>query len=170
MGGNEKIAIGKIVSAVGLRGEVKIYPYSDNMARFEPQTELRMENGGKRVEELRFVKRMPVLKLEGVSDRNQAEALRGQELWIDSGELAPLPEGVYYVRELIGCAVLDESGARLGEIKDVIQNRAQDLYEIQMPDERTFLLPAVAAFVKQVDVAQRRVVASVPEGLMELGR
>jgi 16S rRNA processing protein RimM len=71
---------------------------------------------------------------------------------------------------LTGCAVVDEDGAVLGELCDVLQNGAQDLYEIRRPDGKTFLLPAAAPFVVRVDTRQKRVTARVPAELMELAK
>jgi 16S rRNA processing protein RimM len=164
----EQIAIGKIIAAVGLRGEVKVYPYSDNPQRFAPGAELLIDGAPARVEAVRFVKNLPILKLDGVSDRDGAEALRGRALSVSALALAPLPDGEWYVRDLLGCAVYDEAGTALGAIVDVLQSGAQDLYEIAAPDGRRFLLPAVEAFVLHVDVRARRVLVRVPEGLLEL--
>jgi 16S rRNA processing protein RimM len=164
----ERIEIGKIVAPVGLRGEVKIYPYSENAERFAPGAELSVDGTLMSIEGSRFVKNLPIVKLAGVENRDDAEALRGLSLFADALTLAPLPEGEWYVRDLIGCDVLDEAGECLGSIADVRQNGAQDLYEIAMRDGRTFLLPAVEAFVLHVDPAAKRVTARVPAGLLEL--
>ncbi|MDR2354948.1 MAG: ribosome maturation factor RimM [Clostridiales Family XIII bacterium] len=164
----EQITIGKIVSAVGLRGEVKVYPYSDRQERFACGAELLLDGRPVRIEAVRFVKNLPILRLDGVADRDGAEALRGRVLSISAGALAPLPDGEWYVRDLIGCEVRDEGGSVLGAIADVLQNGAQDLYEIAAPDGRTFLLPAVEAFVLRVDVSKKRVLVRVPDGLSEL--
>jgi 16S rRNA processing protein RimM len=164
---NEQIEIGKIVAAVGLRGEVKVYPYSDKAEHFAPGAELLAGERSLRIESARFVKKLPILRLDGVKDRDAAEALRGLSLFIDGRALAPLPEGEWYVRDLIGCAVYDEAENRLGAVADVLQNGAQDLYEIKTPDGRTFLLPAVEAFILSVDVAGKRISVRVPNGLPE---
>jgi 16S rRNA processing protein RimM len=164
----ERIAVGKIVAPVGLRGEVKVYPYSENPERFAPGAEIEADDTPMSIDAARFVKKLPILKFAGVDTRDAAEALRGRTLYVSALALAPLPEGEWYVRDLIGCGVWDESGKNLGTITDVIQNRAQDLYEIATADGRRFLLPAVAAFVTDVDVAAKRVTARVPVGLLEL--
>jgi 16S rRNA processing protein RimM len=164
----EQITIGKIIAAVGLRGEVKVYPYSDNMERFAQGAELLIDGRPVRVETVRFVKNLPIVRLDGVSDREGAEALRGRALSVSARALAPLPDGDWYVRDLIGCDVHDEEGRVLGAIADVLQTGAQDLYEIAAPDGRAFLLPAVDAFVLHVDVLAKRVLVRVPEGLLEL--
>jgi 16S rRNA processing protein RimM len=164
----EQIVIGKIVATVGLRGEVKVYPYSDKTEHFVPGAELLAGDRPLRIGSARFVKKLPILKLDGIEDRDAAEALRGLSLCMDARALQPLPEGEWYVRDLIGCAVYDEANSNLGVIADVIQNGAQDLYEIATPDGRTFLLPAVEAFVLRVDITAKRVTARVPDGLLEL--
>jgi 16S rRNA processing protein RimM len=165
---DEQIAIGKIVAAVGLRGEVKVYPYSDNAERFAPGAELFADDRPVRIEGARFVKNVPILKFDGVEDRTGAESLRGLSLFINARALRPLPEGEWYVRDLIGCAVYDETERRLGVVLDVRQNGAQDLYEIAASDGRTFLLPAVEAFVLRVDVSAKCITARVPDGLLAL--
>jgi 16S rRNA processing protein RimM len=170
MGQTEMIVIGKIVSAVGLQGEVKVYPYSDNMERFGRGAEVMIGGALRRIESSRFVKRMPVVRIEGIVGRDAAEAMRGTELCVDEAGLPPLPDGDYYVRDLIGCSVVGEGGDEIGRIRDVIQNRAQDLYEIECSDGTTFLLPAVAEFILGVDIAGKAVVARLPEGLLELRR
>jgi 16S rRNA processing protein RimM len=164
----ENIEIGKIVSAVGLRGEVKIYPYTDRREHFVQGAEFLVGNRLICVETARFVKNLPILKFVGTENRDEAEALRGQTLAVSALSLEPLPDGEWYVRDLIGCDVQDETGIRFGSVSDVIQNGAQDLYEIAMPDGRKFLLPAVAAFVIHVDIQAKRVIARVPADLSEL--
>ncbi|MDR2088353.1 MAG: ribosome maturation factor RimM [Clostridiales Family XIII bacterium] len=164
----EWIAVGKILAAVGLRGEVKVYPYSDKPERFAPGAELSIDGRSVRIEAVRFVKNLPILKLDGLADRSGAEALRGRVLSVSAHSLKPLPDGEWYVRDLIGCGVYDEREKALGTIADVLQNGAQDLYEIAAPDGRRFLLPAVEAFVIHVDVLAKRVVVRVPDGLLGL--
>jgi 16S rRNA processing protein RimM len=164
----EMTEIGKIVAPVGLRGEVKIYPYSENAERFAPGAELLVGGTPMSVETSRFVKNLPIIKFVGAESRDDAEALRGRSLFTDALMFAPLPEGEWYVRDLIGCDVSDEAGESLGTISDVRLNGAQDLYEIAMEDGRKFLLPAVEAFILHVDTASKRVIARVPDGLLEL--
>jgi 16S rRNA processing protein RimM len=147
---------------------VRVYPYSDNARRFAPGAEFMAGGRPVRVETARVAKKLPILKFAGVEDRDGAEALRGLTLSISALALEPLPEGEWYVRDLIGCDVRDEAGSRVGAINDVIRNGAQDLYEIVTPDGRKFLLPAVSAFILSVDVDAKLVIARVPDGLLEL--
>ena len=169
MGDSDLIAVGKIGAAVGLRGEVKVLPYSGDPTRFVSGAALILDGTRIIVKEARLVKNKPVLSFEGVNDRTRAEALRGRELFVRVEELPSLPEDSYYIRDLTGCSVVGEDGTGLGVIGGVIQNGAQDLYEIITPEGKTFLLPAVAEFVLSVNTDEKRVDARLPEGLLELG-
>ena len=83
-------------------------------------------------------------------------------------ELPELPEDTYYIRDLIGMRVVTEDGAVLGTLSDVLQNTAQDVYEVQRAGEKPLLIPGVAAFIRQVDPAERTITVRLPEGLLEL--
>ena len=92
------------------------------------------------------------MKLEGVDDRNYAEEIRGMEVSIYASELEELPEGEHYVRDLIGCRVIDVTdGREVGMLKDVIQNTAQSILEVTTADGRSVLIPAVDAFMRGID-------------------
>ncbi|MFR4019176.1 MAG: ribosome maturation factor RimM, partial [Clostridia bacterium] len=123
----EKIKIGKIVNTVGLKGEVKVYNYSDSIEIYETIESIYVEDRLTVIENVRAQKNMVILKLEGADNRNAAEALRGKELYITEDDLPELPEGQYYVRDLIGMSVTEEDGNLLGHVTDVLQNTAQDI-------------------------------------------
>ena len=127
----EKIKIGKIVNTVGLKGEVKVYNYSDSIEIYETIESIYVEDRLTVIENVRAQKNMVILKLEGADNRNAAEALRGKELYITEDDLPELPEGQYYVRDLIGMSVTEEDGNLLGHVTDVLQNTAQDIFEVQ---------------------------------------
>ena len=168
----EKIKIGKIVSAVALRGEVKVYHYSDYKERFEELDSVLIESKGKfveyEIEKVRYQKDTAILKLAGVDDRNAAEALRERDVYITEDDLRELPEDTYYVRDLIGCAVVnDETGAAIGEITDVIQNAAQDIYQIKLASGKEALIPVVGEFVKSVSIAEKQVRVHLIPGFID---
>ena len=186
----EKIKIGKIVNAVGLKGEVKVYSYAGENDRFEkldriiagssqsgssqsgsgqsgsgqsgggqsggakradckkPQSDMEFE-----IEKVRYQKNMVILKLRGVDDRNQAEALKDMDVFITEDDLEELPDDTFYVRDLIGCQVVDvNDGKKLGVVSDLIQNSAQDIYQIDLAEGGQALIPAVEQFIKNVDI------------------
>ena len=128
----QKITIGKIVNAVGLKGEVRIYSYSDRKERFEELESLILtgKNGDRtyQVENIRYQKNMVIAKLAGVDDRNGAEALKDHDVNITESQLPDLEEDTFFIKDLIGCSVADEAGGRVfGVIEDVIQKRSGHL-------------------------------------------
>lgn len=164
----EQIRLGQITAAVGLKGELRVYPYTDYKEKFEELPHVLLDGAVRKVEKLRYNKNMVVLKLTGIDDRTAAEAQQGKYLFIDKEDAGPLPEDTYYVKDLLGLAVVDEEGAPVGVLKDVIKNTAaQDLYEIEMEQGKTFLLPAVGAFVKEILMEERRMIIHLIEGLVE---
>ena len=109
-----------------------------------------------------------IVKLAGVGDRNQAEALRESEVFITEDDLEELPADTFYIRDLLGCRVLEaESGRELGTLSDVIQNSAHDLYQVDLTDGRQALIPAVGQFIAAVDPAQREIRVRLIPGLLD---
>ena len=164
----EKIKIGKIVNAVGLKGEVKVYHYSDYKERFEELDQIWIGGQKVTIEGVRYMKDMVILKLAGVSDRNGAEALKEQEVFIDESMLRVLPEDTYYIKDLIGMEVASQKEGRIGILTDVIQNSSQDLYEVTTEDGRKIFIPAVEEFIRDIDCQNRKITVELIEGLLEL--
>ncbi|MBE6021477.1 MAG: 16S rRNA processing protein RimM [Clostridiales bacterium] len=163
----KRFKLGQIVNAVGLKGESKVYPYTDYKERFEELDSLYIENTVYKIEKVRYMGEMAIIKFAGVSDRNAAEALKGKYLYIDRENARELGEDEYFVPDLIGLQVKDEAGENIGELCDVIQNSAQDVYEIKMPDGKTFMIPAVGEFILKVDMDNREMVVRLIEGMIE---
>ena len=163
----EKILIGKIVSAVGLKGELKVYNYSDRPDIYEDTEAIYVDDVLMPVRSVRTQKNMIVLGLEGIDDRNAAEEARGRLLYVTEDDLPELPEGEYYVRDLIGMEAVTDDGAHLGKVTDVIQNTAQDIFEVEMDDGRQVLIPKVPEFVLDIDPDSRRVTLHLIEGMVE---
>ena len=164
----EKIKIGKIVNAVGLKGEVKVYNYSDSEEVYERTPEIYAGDRLLKVENVRMQKNMVILKLSGIDDRNAAEATKGTELFITEADLPELPEGQFYIRDLIGMEVEEQGGSFHGVVTDVLQNTAQDIFEVKRDDGKTVLIPKVDAFVQKIDGKERLITVTLIEGLMDL--
>ena len=159
------IKLGKITAPQGIKGEVRVYPYTDKPTRFS-EIEAVLLNGRRcRIEKARYMKNMAILKLEGIDDRNAAETMRNRELLLPREELWKQPEDTYFVDDLVGCAVVSEDGAPVGTLKTVHSRPAQDLYEIEKEDGSSFLLPAVKEFVKDVKTDEKIIVIHLIEGL-----
>ncbi|MBR3200109.1 MAG: 16S rRNA processing protein RimM [Mogibacterium sp.] len=153
----EKVLIGKVGSPVGIKGEVRITLYAQDSTNLKEGKVLLLERAGKTVnaaiKKLRYQKDRPVVKLDGIEDRNAAEEIRGMEVSIYASDLEELHEGEHYVRDLIGCRVVDTAadGREIGVLRDVIQNTAQSILEVETADGRSVLIPAVEAFLRGID-------------------
>ncbi|MDD2217506.1 MAG: ribosome maturation factor RimM [Eubacteriales bacterium] len=163
----KKIKIGKIVNAVGLKGEVKVYSYSEP-SRYKELTDIYVEEKIHRIENVRYQKNIVILKLSGIDDRTGAENAKEKYIYIIEDDLPELPEDTYYIKDLIGMSVVDETGESLGKVKDIIQNAAQDLYEIERANGKLLLIPGVKEFIIDIDLNIKEIKVKLPEGLLEL--
>jgi len=145
----EKIKIGQVVNVVGLKGELKVYHFLDYKERFEELTMVYLEDNAYKITGIRYMKDMVILKLEGINDRTEAEKHKGANIYIKKEDLRVLPEGTYHIFDLIGLNVIDDTNTYLGVVIDVIQNSAQDLYEIERENKSKFLIPAVCSGMKR---------------------
>lgn len=162
MNAPEHVRIGYVRRAVGLSGEVEVEPLTDDTGRFKPGLSVRAGAAVRQVEAVRNGAGTLVLKLIGVDDRDLADDLRGKYLEIETAEVQPLPEGSYYHWQLLGLEVFDTAGTRLGEITDIIDNPANDIYLLSAED-RQVLVPAVSEVVRSIDLAAGRMVVDLPE-------
>lgn len=173
----EKLVIGRVGSAAGLRGEFRVNLYAAESANLKEGKNLLFRHSAEKSEgefeavckNVRYQKDKPVIKVEGVEDRNAAEALRGMEVYIDETELDELPEGEHYVRNLIGCTVRDiASGTDVGLLTDVIQNTAQSVLEVKTADGKEVLIPAVDAFMRNIDEEGRLIEVELIPGFLDV--
>lgn len=102
-----------------------------------------------------------------MNDRNAAEKLRGFEVYIDEDDLSELPEGEFYVRDLLGMSVVNCDGTRIGELIRVIQDTPQDVYEVRIENGKSIFIPFVEAFVKDIDLDSRKIRVELIDGMME---
>ncbi|MBE6033046.1 MAG: 16S rRNA processing protein RimM [Clostridiales bacterium] len=165
----EKLRLGQITGAVGLKGEVRVYPYTDYKEKFEELPHVLMGEKKHSIQNVRYQKNMAILKLSGVNDRTAAEACKGEFLFIDRADAPPLPEDTYYVADLLGLAVIEEDGTPVGKLADVIQNSAQDLYVVEDEEGKRFSIPAVGAFIRGINVEEGFIRVHLIPGLRESG-
>lgn len=162
------VLVGRVVKPQGRHGEVSVLPFSDRPDRFPTLRRAFVEAPGGEARELRVLGCWPhkgrfVLEIEGVSSIDEAEKLRGLELRIEEEELATLPDGSFYHHQLKGLRVEDEAGAEIGVVDDVMETGAETrVLVVRGPGGET-LLPFTAGFVKAVDLAHGRILASRPE-------
>lgn len=153
---------GQIVNTHGIRGEVKIKPWADSAAFLEEFEELFVDEKPVRVLRSRVHKNCLIATLEGVEDVNAAARLKNKIVYIDRDD-AVLPEGSYFIQDLLGAKVVDEAGTVLGHLDDVMEMPASNVYVVK--GEREILIPAVPAFVLNTDVEQGIITVRLIEGM-----
>lgn len=165
------VLLGKVGSPSGLRGEVRITLYAHDSGNLKEGKVLLLNHARKAaIERVRYQKGTPIVKLEGYDDRTAVEAIRGMEVSIDADELDELPEGEHYVRNLIGCRVVDiaDGGSiEIGVLRDVIQNTAQSVLDVETAEGKRVLIPAVEAFMRSIDEEARLIEVELIPGFLE---
>lgn len=163
------LAIGRVIRAHSLGGEVSVAVLTDFPERFEMTEWVYLGNEFEatpyRLQSFRWHKQNVLLTLEGVTNRTQAELLKGQLVQIPLEEAMPLPDGSYYLYQLIGLKVEDTFGQFLGTIKDVLETGANDVYVVEREGQE-LLLPAIPDVIKSVDIAKGMMVVHLMDGLI----
>ena len=170
----DEFQVGAVASVHGIRGEVKVFPTTDDPAKFKrlKTVMLKTERGQREVKLLsvRFFKNMVSVKFEGIETPEEAQKYKGATLWIGRDQAVPLRKNEYYQADLIGLAVITEEGEELGTLTDVLETGANDVYEVTMQDKSRVLFPAIKDCIREVDPENGRMTVHVMEGLLEAAR
>lgn len=168
----DKFQVGAIASVHGIKGEVKVFPTTDEPEKFKKLKTVWMKTAKEdreiRLQSVKFFKNMVIVKFEGIDSPEEARRYRGATLWIPRTAAAPLEENEYYRADLLGLSVFTEDGEALGTLTDVLETGANDVYEITLSDKRTVLFPAIKDCVKAVDLGAGCMTVHVMDGLLEL--
>ncbi len=163
------LAIGKVIRAHGLRGEISVAVLTEFPDRFDTTEWVYLgdefEATPYRLEHYRWHQKNILLTLAGVTDRTEAEKLRGQLVQVPLAEAVPLPEGAYYFYQLIGLAVVTTDGEELGSIVDIIETGANDVYVVEKAG-RQILLPAIDEVIQSIDLEGGVMVVQLIDGLI----
>jgi 16S rRNA processing protein RimM len=171
----ERVTLGRVVGAHGLRGElrVRLLDGTDNNLHAVASVWLAREEGDPKAVEARVRavgsgrRGEARLALEGIDGRDAAEALRGRLVQADVAQLGPLEPGEYYQYELIGCRVEDGNGRVLGVVSGIWETGAPPLLVVVDETGREHLIPTASAILREVEVAMRRIVVDLPPGLIQ---
>lgn len=158
------VVVGRIVTAHGVKGEVKVEPLTDFPERFARGSRLWLDGVELGVMSGRWQRSQVIVKLDGVDSREAAEALRGKELTVPDVAELPVGEDLYYLHDIVGLRVESRDGEALGEVYDVLSTGSNDVYVVR-GDGGEMLLPALEDVVLEVDVAGGRIVVDVPDGI-----
>ncbi len=167
----DKFQVGVITSTHGVRGEVKVFPTTDDPHRFKRLKEVILDTGKEElvleVEGVKFFKQFVILKFKGLDNINDIEKYRQKSLYVTRQNAVRLRKDEYFVADLMGMEVVDEQNAKIGVLKSVMETGANDVYVIDMTDGRELLLPAIKQCILNVDMESNVMQVHVLEGLLD---
>lgn len=157
----DKLVIGSISSTHGLKGDVNVYPLTDEPERFADLEDVLLSiNGSERklhVEHVTFFKGKPIVRFQGIDSIEKAQQLRGGTLMVPREEAIPLLEGEYFIGDLVGSDIVLEDESKYGVLEDILRTGANDVYVIRKEDGSTAMIPAVREFVPDVDASGKKI-------------
>lgn len=166
----EFIAVGKIINTHGIKGEVKIYPYTDEVKRFSDFRILYLGNKKLKVEveSVKYHKGIVIMKFKNLNDINEVILYKDEIIYIDYESRISLPENHYFIFDLLECEVVDLAGKTLGYISDVLEFASNDVYTVRdNKNNKEYLIPAVKEFIKEVNISEKRIIIDPIEGMIE---
>ena len=163
---HKMLCVGEIVNTHGIRGELKTIPLVDNEKDLLDYKFFFIEDKKYESESVRFHKDFALIKLKGIDDMDMAEKLKGKFLELPREELKPLPEGSYYICDLIGLKVIDESIGELGIINEVFNTGSNDVYVVEYKN-KPLCIPVLDGVVKEVDLDNNIMTVILPKGLLD---
>lgn len=162
------LQVGVISSTHGIKGEVKVFPTTDDAARFKKLKEILLDTGKEKlsmeIEGVKFFKQFVILKFKGIDNINDVEKYKGKGLYVTRDHAVKLSKGEYFVADILGMQVVTDDGEVLGTLKDVMETGANDVYVVDAP-EGELLLPAIKQCIRQVDIEGRKMTVHMMEGL-----
>ena len=168
------LKVGVITTTHGVRGEVKVFPTTDDPARFKKLKEVILDTGREQIPleiaGVRFFKNLVILKFKGIDNINDVEKYRQKSLYVTRENAVSLNPGEYFIADLIGLAVHTDEGEELGVLKDVIKTGANDVYIIRQESGEELLIPAIKDCVREVDIEGGVMSVHLLPGLRELNQ
>ena len=166
------LRVGVITSTHGVRGEVKVFPTTDDMNRFKKLKTVILDLGKEQmtltIEQVKFFKNMVILKFKGLDNINDVEMWRQKDLLITRDQAVKLQPDENFIVDLIGLKVVTDEGSKLGVMTDVIQTGANDVYVVKMNSGKEVLLPAIKDCILHVDLDKGEMLVHVLDGLLDL--
>ena len=169
MNDKDVLEIGQIVNTRGLRGEVKVNSFSEDSHRFEKVSNIFVKNKSGfqeyEIQKVSYVKNQVILKIKGIDHIDYAEKLRNLYIYIKRSDLEELPEGQYYIADLIGLDVYEDNGKVLGIVDDVFNTKSNTVYVVRNEIGELKYLPGIPDVIKQVDIENKKIIVTLIPGL-----
>lgn len=164
------LEIGQIVNTFGIKGMVKVKPFTDDITRFDRLEKVYVEKSKSKkiyeIEEVKYHKEMVLIKFKGIDKVEDAEMLRNSYLKVDRDDEPELEEGVYYIVDLIGLEVYSDEGILLGKVDDIYNNGSSDIYVVKDELGKQILLPGISDVIKEVNLEEGKIVVHLLKGLI----
>ena len=165
------LQVGVISSTHGVRGEVKVFPTTDDVNRFKKLKKVILDTGKEQkeleIQGVKFFKQMVILKFKGIDNINDIEKYKGKSLYVTREHAVKLKKDEYFIADLIDMRVMLEDGTEFGTLTDVMKTGANDVYCIQTEKYGEVLVPAIGECICQVDVEARKMIIHLMPGLVE---
>lgn len=166
----EYLEIGQVVNIFGIKGMIKVKPFTENIKRFDKLTKIyiKKKNIEKEyeIEEVKYHKNMVLIKLKGIDTVEEAEKLRDGYLQVDRKDEEPLEEGTYYIVDMIGLEVYTDDGNILGKLEDIYNTGSNDIYVVKNEQGKQILLPAISEVIQKIDMENKKIIVHLIEGLI----
>lgn len=165
------LRVGVIANTHGIRGEVKVFPTTDEKERFKDLKKviLDMEKEQKvlEIQSVRFFKNLVILKFKGIDNINDIEMYKGKDLLVTREDAVPLEEGEYFIADLLDLDVYSDEDEKIGVLYDVMQTGANDVYVVKTEEGKEILLPAIDECILDIDLEESRMTVHIMEGLLD---
>jgi len=164
------LQVGIITSTHGIKGEVKVFPTTDDAQRFKKLKEVLLDTGKEyltlEIEGVKFFKKFVILKFKGIDNINDVEQYRQKGLWVTREHAVKLKKNEYFITDLIDMRVFTEDGKEFGVLTDVLQTGANDVYIVKTPENQEVLIPAIKQCILNVNVEEKRMDIYLMPGLV----
>lgn len=165
------LRVGVITNTHGIKGEVKVYPTTDDIKRFDYLKETILDTGKEyitlHVTGVKYFKNMVILKFKEFDDINQILQYKGKDLLVTRENAIPLEDGKYFIVDLVGCDVITDENKHLGILTDVLQTGANDVYVVKTDDGKEVLLPVIEQCILNKDIDKKQITVHVMKGLLD---
>lgn len=168
----QTLRVGVIATTHGVGGEVKVFPTTDDAARFKQLKTVILDTGCEQmrltIEQVKFFKNMVILKFKEFNDINEIEKYKGKDLLIPRDQTVELAPNENFIVDLIGLKVVTDEGEDFGTLKDVLLTGANDVYVIEGKDGKEYLFPVIKQCILDVNLAEQAVIVHIMDGLLDL--